>query len=145
MCPQERSSLISMVASLLVNAVILVRLQELAATGALEGPDAPAVWAKVVVWALPAMIGLVLALHIGFKLLTDREGKSVASDERDRLFQVRGMIVTIVVFSLGWVATMIGLANGWTPLVGFLVVYYAAVSGDLLGNAARLVWYRMDR
>lgn len=145
MCPQERSGLISVITNLVVNAVILVRLRQLDATGALDGPDATAVWAKTVVWAVPAMIGLVLVLHMGHKLLTSGDGTSVASDERDRLFQVRGMKIMIVVFGLGWVATLIGLANGWTPLLGFLVVYYAATLGDLLGNAVRLAWYRMDR
>ena len=35
------------------------------------------------------------------------------------------------------------MANGWTPLVGLLVIYYSAALGDLLGNGLRIACYRI--
>lgn len=143
MSPQERSSLVAIAANLLVNGVLLVRLWQLHAAGALDGPEATTRWAQVVVWAIPALLGVILVTHVVLRLVIRDEDGGALMDERDRLFQVRGMIVTIVVFSLGWVATLVGLASGWGPLAGFLVTYYAATVGDLLGNGTRVLCYRL--
>lgn len=144
MCRQERASVAAIAISLLLNAYVLIRLNQMFAAGVLDGPDAPMVWARMVVWIVPAAIVLTVVVHLlGIALSREDDAGGPAADERDRLFQVRGMSVTLVVFGLGFVGSLIGLALGWTPLTGFLAIYYSAAAGDLLGNVVRLASYRV--
>lgn len=142
MCPQERSSLISIATNLLVNAYVVWRLWPLYTDGALSGPDGPMVWANVVIWTIPASIALVILAHIAVAIATRHEA-GPAVDERDRLFQVRGMYVSVGACAVGMIGGLVVLANGWAPLVGFLVIYYAATLGDLIGNGVRIASYRL--
>ncbi len=143
MCHQERSSLIAIAISLLVNAYALLRLEDLFSSGALSGPDAPMVWAKMIVWVVPTIIGLTLLVHLVLVASSRRRQLNWTTDERDRLFQLRGICVTVGAFGVGLVTAMIGLSMGWAPLTAFLTIYYLAAIGDVAGNAVRIAHYRL--
>ena len=142
MSHQERASIVAVATCLLVNGTVLVRHLQLSSAGALSGADATMVWARVVVWAFPAAIGLTILLNVLFALAL-RESVTGPSDERDRLFRLRGMSTTLFVFGLGFVVALFGLALGWMPLTGFIAIYVSAALADLAGSSVRVISYRL--
>ena len=142
MSGQERSTLLAIVASLLVNGVVIYQLVQLFQGEALSGDDGPMLWARTVIWAVPAMIGLTIVMHVGARVFSrDRESISLV-DERDRLFQLRGVAITTFVAGIGFVAAVAALAWGVRPVIAFTIIYSGMTFGDLAGNTLRFLSYR---
>ncbi|MEM8875624.1 MAG: hypothetical protein AAGD32_15365 [Planctomycetota bacterium] len=144
MSNQERVTVVAILTNLLVNGYAVVRVGQLYADGALAGDEAVTVWARAVVWVIPAAIGLTILLNVLFAMADRERQNNNVIDERDRQFQLRGMGVTLVVVCLGYVAMLGGLAFGWATIVVLNVLFFSFAAGDLLGNAVRLASYRVE-
>ena len=144
LCPQERVCLVAIATNLLVSGYVLFRHLELSGSGALEGADATMTWARMVLWAVPVTIGLTVGLNVLVAAMVGDGKCGAPPDERDRLFRLRGMSTTGVVFGFGFLGSLIGLATGWAPLYGIISIYVAATVADLVGNFVRLLCYRMS-
>ena len=143
MSHQERASVVAIAIGLLLNGYVSVRLWQLFETGALSGENAPMVWARAIVWVVPAAIVLTIVSNIIFAILTKGRTQKTNTDERDHLYRSRGMCVTLVIFALGFIAMLFGLAAGWPVVTGLTLVYASAALGDLLGQCTRLASYRI--
>ncbi len=143
MSSQERASVVAIITSLLLNAYVIVRLVQLFGAGALSGEDAAMVWARAVVWVIPAAIALTIVLNCLFAMASkDRNLRNIV-DERDRLFQVRGLSVTLITIGIGYMTMIVMLAAGWTVVVGLTVLYASCAVGDFVGNIVRIASYRI--
>lgn len=91
-------------------------------------------------------IVLAIALEIGGSILQaiiTGEQPSRLGDERDRLLELKSMQIGFVVFSLGFLAVLAGLALSWlTPLAAFIALFYALVGAQIVGVAVKLALYR---
>ena len=143
MSKEERASIIAIIINLLLNTYIIVRLVQLFKAGALAGEDGTMVWARAVVWAIPAAIVLTIAFNILLMLTDKQRSLNKVVDERDRIFQLRGMSVTLVVAALGYIGMLITLSTGWSAVAGLTMLYICFAAGDLLGNIVRLASYRI--
>lgn len=143
MSSQERNTVIAIITNLLVNGYVATRLFELFGSDALAGDDGPMVWARMVVWAIPASVALTVVLTILLTIASGGRESGPVVDERDRLFQLRGMSVTTVVVGIGFVGSIAALAWGWRPVTVFNLIYFSAAVGDLVGNTVRFVSYRI--
>lgn len=147
MSHEQRNIYVAILTSLLVNGYVILRLRGLSASGAFDGPDALQIWARAVLWVIPAAIVLTIVLtilaNIVFAIAAREANPDFTVDERDRLFQTRGMIATMVVVSIGFIASIIALAFGWQALTVFTLIYFSFAAGDLIGNLTRLVSYRI--
>ncbi|MFT4646820.1 MAG: hypothetical protein ACI9X4_000023 [Glaciecola sp.] len=144
LCHQERASIVAVVTNLLMNGYVLFGHLGLSGDGALDGADATMLWAKMVVWAIPGFIGLTIVLNVVFALASKGRVSGSTMDERDRMFRLRGMSATTIIFGLGFVASLVGLSLGWKPLNGIILIYVSATVGDLIGNLVRLAGYRLS-
>ncbi len=143
MSHQERASIVAIITSLLLNAYVVVRLVQFFEAGALSGEDAPMVWARAIVWVIPAAIVLTIVLNCLFTIASkDRTPKNIV-DERDRQFKLRGLYITLVSIGLGYMAMIVALATGWTAVAGLILLHASCALGDLLGNVVRLASYRI--
>lgn len=148
MSHEERNNIVAIFVNLLTNAYVITRLHARWSAGAFDGPDGLMIWARTVLWVIPiAIVGtivLTILANIVFAIVTRDEDPDVTVDERDKLFQMRGMAVTMVVASFGYVAALIALALGWDAIVVFTLIYAAFSAGDLIGNTVKLVSYRIS-
>tara|TARA_R110002096_G_scaffold435816_4_gene663219 strand:+ start:29894 stop:30331 length:438 start_codon:yes stop_codon:yes gene_type:complete len=143
MSNQERASIVAIIISLLLNAYVIVRLVQLFGSGALSGEHATTVWAQAIVWVIPAAIVLTIVLNCLFAMASkDRNQRNIV-DERDRLFQLRGLSVTLISIGIGYMTMIVMLAAGWTAVVGLTVLYASCAVGDLVGNTVRIASYRI--
>jgi len=143
MSSQERASIVAIITCLLLNTYVIFKLVQLFGAEALSGEDAPMVWARAVVWVIPAAIVLTIVLNCLFSMASkDRNQKNIV-DERDRLFQLRGLYITLISIGLGFMTMIVVLATGWTAVAGLTLLYASCAVGDLLGNVVRLASYRI--
>lgn len=142
MSNQERATVIQLITSLLVNTYAIIMIGRLYTSGALAAEDAVTVWARAVVWVIPAAIGLTIVLNIAFRMLDKHRSPQVV-DERDRQFQLRGMATMVVFIALGYIVMLIGLAIGWPAILALNILFFAFAFGDLVGTLVRLGSYRI--
>ena len=147
MSHEERNAWTSLAGNLAINAWVVWRLNALRGSGALDGPDAPQVWAQLVVWVIVASVILVVSMTVLFNVgyaIVSRGDAAAIRDERDHLFENRGMGMTMAVIAIGFVAGFAALAWGVRPVTVFIILYFAFALGSLAGDAVRLATYRGD-
>lgn len=143
---QDRNNVVSIIVAILVNGYVISRLIEMNATGLFDGPDAPNVWARMIIWVIPisiaaTIIGTIL-FNIGYAIVTGTEKPSFVVDERDRLFEQRSMIAVMILVVIGFFGMVIGLAIGWSALVAINILYFAFAAGSIAGDAVKFISYR---
>jgi len=139
----------TIISELLANAVIVVLfivvLASRNAQGAFAGPDGLTVWARLVLWMIPAAIlaGIVVTLlfTLAHRLITG-EPSDTLTDERDRLIAGLGWKVTMIVTATGFVAALGALAAGLTVFSVLNLMLASFAAGDTAGNLAKLIAYR---
>ena len=96
------------------------------------------IWARTIIWAVPAAIVATIALTILVSIVTaivtGEKAIPVLKDERDRLFQLWGLGVTMAFTVLGFVTAVILLALGYSGFLAFNLVYLGCAIGDMAGN-----------
>lgn len=147
MSKEDRDAIISIVMNLGVNGWMLLKLRAMSQAGAFDGADALQVWARTVIWIVPASIVVMIVLTILWAIvagiMNPDDATSELVDERDRMFRIRGMAVTMVVGSFGFVAAIGALAWGWSAVAGFTLIYVGFTIGDLAGNLVKFASYRI--
>lgn len=147
MSQEERSTLVSIIMNILVDAFIIVKLYGLWQAGAFEGPDGLQTWARAVLWAVPLAIGGTIILTILASILQNilsGEGKAESiSDERDHTYQLRGMAATMIVASFGTLGGVIALAFGYSAIFGLTFIWFSMAAGVLIGDLTRILSYRV--
>ena len=146
MSPQERNALVSLLCNLLVNGYVIWQWRALAAAGALDGPDALMVWARMILWAMAGAVVLTVVLtvliSIAAGIVTRERVSPVLADERDEMFGIRAMGMTMFIAVVGFIGAIVALAAGWSALSAFLIIYFAFALGSLAGDLVKLASYR---
>lgn len=142
---EERNNLIAIVTNLLINGWIGWRVWGMYQAGEFAGPDALMVWARTVLWVVPASVVLTIILTVVFTILfaiaTRDENPSVVVDERDKIFGRRGIIAAVAVASSGFFLAVGALALGWSAFAAFNILYVGFALGSLAGNVLILGSY----
>lgn len=142
MSSDERNTYVSLLSSLLINAYMIWRLVDMFGAGTLSGPDALQIWARMVLWVIGAAIVLTILFNIVFAIATGEKSPQFLSDERDRVFEVRGMGATTLVMIFGFIGAIVALALGQTPIFAFIQLYFSLALGSLAGDLVKLASYR---
>lgn len=148
MSHEERNTIASLIAGLLVNIYVITKLANMFEDGRLSGPDALMVWARAMLWVIPVgiltVIVCVILANIIAAIIANEPKPTFIVDERDRAIQNIGLRFTAVVTSIGFIGGMVGLAAGAQPLYVLIGMFFAFSVGDLIGNFAKIVKYRVD-
>jgi hypothetical protein len=148
MSHEERNTIASLLSGLLINLYVISKLSNMFADGRLDGPDALIVWARAMLWVIPVgivvVIIFVIIANIVFAIITNDPDPSFLVDERDRSIQNIGLRFSMVGVTIGFIGGMIALAAGVQALYVFIGMFFALSLGDVLGNFAKVVKYRID-
>ncbi|MGH1465746.1 MAG: hypothetical protein ACRBBQ_10345 [Cognatishimia sp.] len=143
---QDRNNVVSIITNLAINAYILLRLLDMNATGQFDGADAVNVWARMVIWVLPlAILGTIVGtilVNIVFAIVTGNPKPSFVVDERDKLFERRGIMAVVGFAGAGFVSAIIALALGYSALVGFNIIYFGMAAGSMGADLVKFISYR---
>lgn len=140
-----RNTLAALACNFFVNGIVIWRFLHLHSSGAFDGPNALALFGQTVLWTIPLAIIATIVMSILFNIviaIVMREPKpEFIADERDQMFKMRSMVVTMIAVSAGFICAMIALALGWSALSVFIMIYFAFALGDLLGNVVKGLSY----
>jgi len=143
---QERNTLVAIFVNVSVMAGFAWLIWTRYGEGAFAEADGLAIWAQTVLWIIPASIVATIVVTIVFSIVfaiaTREADADTVVDERDRSIGIKGMRVTMVVASAGFIGAMVALAVGWPAFAAFNIILAGFALGDLLGSATRLVLYR---
>jgi len=143
---EERSTWISLLASLLVNAWFAAQVWRMYGDGTSTAADGLQVWAQTMLWVIPASILAHIALHILTAIvLTATQGEDAArslKDERDLQFENHGRGAMVLFTVLGIMGAMIALAWGVSAFHAFNLIYLFFFLGDLANSLVRIGLYR---
>jgi hypothetical protein len=143
---EERNIWAALISGLMVNAYFFHRLWTMFHDGASLAPDGLQIWARMIIWAIPASIvatiTLTILLSIGAGIVTGEKPGPAIKDERDRLFQLWGLGVTMAATVVGFITAVGLLALGQSGFLAFTCVYLGCALGDMAGNALKLLLYR---
>ena len=143
---QDRNNVVSILINIVVNGYIIIRLVDMNAAGAFDGPDAVNVWARLVIWVIPisiaaTIVGTIL-FNIFYAIATGNEKPSFVVDERDKLFEQRSFVAAMVLAASGFILAIVMLALGWSALFGFNIIYFSMALASMAGDAVKFISYR---
>lgn len=146
MSHDEKNAVISIITNLVVSGFFGVRILQIYQSGAFAGEDALLVWARTVLWMIPASIVATMVFMIVGSILfaiAARDPKpDLKIDERDKQFRQRAMTAATVIASTGFILATVALAFGWSGLAAMNIILAGFVLADLGGSVTRLVSYR---
>ena len=146
MSHEERNTVAGIMANLIINIYVIIKLTNMFGDGRLDGPDAIMLWARAMLWIIPIGIAVMIAMTILFNILhaiaTNEPNPSFLVDERDKAISNFGMKITVVVISIAFIGGMVALAFGISPLYALIGMYFGFSAGDLFANFGKLFRYR---
>ncbi len=144
---KERNIYISMLTTLLVFAVYLIKVNSMHTSGQFEGVEGLKLAGKSIL----ILIGIMAAANIVFQVLgtilfavTGKDCKvNTIEDERDKLIELKGMQVSYAVFGAGLVLTFVAVTAGWSgAVVALHLIVGSVVMAEIAGNFKKLFHYR---
>ncbi|MFY0596059.1 MAG: hypothetical protein JXQ85_06490 [Cognatishimia sp.] len=143
---QDRNTVVSMLVNLITFTYVVSRLLNMHASGAFDGADAANVWAKMVIWIIPisiaaTIVGTIL-FNILFAIFTGQEKPSFVVDERDRMFERRGIFAVVAGAGTGFVGGILAMALDHSVLVGLNIMYFGMAAGAMGSDLVRFFSYR---
>ena len=143
---EERNVWAALISSLIVNPYFFHRIWIMFTDGTSTAPDGLQIWAATIIWAIPVSILATIALTIlggiALGIMTGEKAALFLKDERDRLFQLWGLGVTMIATVTGFVTAVSCLALGYSGFLAFTLVYLGCAIGDMAGNSVKLLLYR---
>ncbi len=143
---EDRNNVLSIIVTLVVNTYVIYQLIEMNNAGQFDGTDAVNIWARMVIWVIPiAIVATILGtilFNIIYAVITNNKKPSFLVDERDKLFNRRGMVAVAILAGSGFIAAIIALAAGWSALIGFNIIYFAMALASLTADLVKFISYR---
>lgn len=145
MSKDEREAYAALFSSMLMATLFYLWISGGMTAGTFDGPPGVQAWARQVLKLIGLGILTTILAHIAVAILhaaITQEANEDLSDERDRAIKARGMQVTLVVISIGFLSMIGLLAWGKPVLVGLNLLLVGCVLGEFLGSLARIYLYR---
>ena len=143
---EERMTWTNLFSGLLINGWFYYLIWGMFHDGTSTAPDALQIWARTVIWVIPASIGSIIALTILstviHAILAGGKTPAFLKDERDTKFEMWGMGAMMLFTVAGFLAAMSVLALGYSGFIAFNLIYLGFSLGDLASNLLKLTLYR---
>lgn len=143
---EERNTVIYIVVSLIIAAVFGSQIWTGTTDGSFAGMEGLVSWARTVLWMVPLGVVITIAAvilgQIIYGITTGDGDMDTASDERDHEVSARAARVTMVIFSLGWLAAIVLIASAYPIIAALNLMLFAGWLSDLIGNLVKLRIYR---
>lgn len=116
--------------------------------GEFDGPDASSIVGMSVFILIGASIIVTIIVHIIYAIveaiITQKEPDSnTMSDERDKLIDLKGLQIFILVFSFGFIASMGALAFGVESYIIFISITCSMFFANVISEIAKLFYYHV--
>ncbi len=142
MSRQEKSALVVLFSSLILFAVYLWRLSILYSDGRFSEPDAASLLGKSFIALVLAGIVMHIAIALASRIVAPGLEPEMPADERDTLIELKGALAFLVVLVIGFIAAMLALALGVSPVAILFALIVAVFLGSIADDLTKLYLYR---
>lgn len=143
---QEKSSVVSIVSNLMVLVFYSFFIKAKIASGLVSDENALKYIAVTMLIVIGASIILRIINLIIFSIITviitRDESEIEAEDERDKLFGYKSERVSQIIAGVGFLAGLITLAFGLTPVIMVNILFYTFIAGDIVASIVKISMYR---
>ena len=97
----------------------------------------------LIVIGVQIVLSIVTSILVSIiRAIATREKEPTLSDERDQLIDLKANRISLSVFGIGFIVSMITLATGLQPLVMFNLIVYSLFGAGIIGYITQLYLYR---
>ena len=110
----------------------------------IKDPNDLQFWAKSILIFIPIAIVAKIITLILFSIINSvitNEGDVEITDERDKLVELKATRNSHIIFSLGFIVSLLFLAFGMQPFVMVLTLITCAVIADVFGEISQIYFY----
>ncbi|WP_289140281.1 hypothetical protein [uncultured Brevibacillus sp.] len=142
---QEKKISVSIISSILIFTLYTLYAINNAEEGSITSASDFSFWGSFILVLLPVSIVVKVIIHIGFvifnKIATNEDEPSF-EDELDKIIELKADRISLYVFFLGFIFSMVPLVTDLPTYLTFLVLILFGFLSDLLGRIAQLYFYR---
>jgi len=144
---QEKNITVSLVNFSLILVFYLIRLLQMIQNGSFNSTNVFRLWAIIIVAAIVVTIAATILTHLVSAIIQAIQTQAEPviediADERDKFIDLKGTKVTYFVSSIGSFLAMLTFAFGQPPLIMFTLLVFFGVVAQIVGDIARLSFYR---
>ena len=141
---QEKRSLLNLIAGVLIPGVYFWIILSGDPLSGLNTDELLYFWAKSILWLIPITIAIhivgAIVFGIGNAIIT-RE-KPPATDERDKLIELKSMRNSRYMFGFGCVMGLVALVMGMSVNVWFALFIVSSALSQVIESVSQLYFYR---
>jgi hypothetical protein len=145
MCYQEKKIIVSIISSILIFTLYTLYAINNAEEGSITSASDFSFWGSFILVLLPVSIVAKIIIHIGFvifnKIATNEDEPSF-EDEFDKIIELKADRISLYVFFLGFILSMVPLVTDLPTYLTFLALIFFGFLSDLLGRIAQLYFYK---
>ncbi len=144
---QEKNITVSLVNFSLILVFYLIRLLQMIQNGSFNSTNVFRLWAIIIVAAIVVTIAATILTHLVSAIIQAIQTQAEPviediADERDKFIDLKGTKVTYFVSSIGSFLAMLTFVFGQPPLIMFTLLVFFGVVAQIVGDIARLSFYR---
>ncbi|RAV23391.1 hypothetical protein [Paenibacillus contaminans] len=142
---QEKKVFVSIISSILIFTLYSLYAINNAEEGSITSASDFSFWGSFILVLLPVSIVAKIIIHIGFvifnKIATNEDEPSF-EDEFDKIIELKADRISLYVFFLGFLLSMVPLATDLPTYLTFLLLIFFGFLSDLMGRIAQLYFYK---
>ncbi|MFC4304159.1 hypothetical protein [Cohnella boryungensis] len=142
---QEKKIYVSVISSILIFTLYTLYAIKNAEEVSITSASDFSFWGSFILVLLPVSIVAKVIIHIVFVILnkiTTNEDEPSFEDEFDKIIELKADRISLYVFFLGFILSMIPLVTDLPTYLTFLGLILFGFLSDLLGRIAQLYFYR---
>lgn len=142
---QERNNIVSLFSMLIIAIFYTVRLFDMTEAQRSDAAQLLNLWVLFLVVTIISQIISHILTHILFTIISvvrTNEEEPLFADERDKLIELKGVRNSYYAFSIIVLIAMISVAMNKPPVVLFVILMYAGVMAQIVGDVSRIYLYR---
>ncbi|MNI62863.1 hypothetical protein D3C73_1181990 [compost metagenome] len=142
---QEKKIFVSIISSILIFTLYTLYAIKNAEEGSITSASDFSFWGSFILVLLPVSIVAKVIIHIVFVIfnkITTNEDEPSFEDEFDKIIELKADRISLYVFFLGFILSMVPLVTDLPTYLTFLALIFFGFLSDLLGRIAQLYFYR---
>lgn len=143
---EHKNIYISLITTIIVFIFYSIYMHGKYINGDFNGPDASSIVGVSVFLMIGASIVVTIICHILFAIfvaiITQKEpDENYLKDERDKLIDLKGLQIFVVIFSFGFIGCMGALALGMPTYLVFINIIISMFFGNTVSDLTKLFYY----
>ena len=145
---KEKNILVTLISFCLISLFFIVRVFQLLQNDTFSSTKVFQVFGVVIILSIVVTIIAMILTHgtmAAFQAIRTKDSNykyDDSEDERDKLIDLKGTNITYTLYSLGVLCAMLTFVFGQPPLVMFTLLIFFGLLAQIIGDIARLMFYR---